>query len=427
MISREEIYQLISEHHNYVRSYINLIGSENVSSPIVKLALASDLIQRYTTHGSYSAYDRLESKVQESFSNLLNAEFANVKPISGTIANLIAFLTLTRRNDTIMAASLSCGGHKNYMDFGLAGILGLKHTSMPFDEKEWIVDVDSLNSQIEKVHPGLIVIGGMTFLFPQPVQEIVDLANEHGAKVLYDGAQVFGLILGGNFQNPINEGVDLMTASTHKTFPGPQGGIILGRSDYSTKTKELIRAIMANEHPFRIPSLAFALLEMISFGKDYTVHIVENARALGQALYERGFKVLCEHKSFTRTHQVVVDISNIGDSGEVTALLEKTGIICKQVMIPKDDPSKTKVAIYPPKKVSGLRLGVAEVTRLGMKKLDMIEIANIMEQALFKKENPDKLRKTSEQFKERFNKICFTFEPGTDAYEHYIKLSNRVV
>jgi len=182
---------------------------------------------------------------------------------------------------------------------------------------------------------------------------------------------------------------------------------------------------MANEHAFRIPSLGLALLEMSVFGEDYASRMVENARALGQALHDRGFKVLCEPKGFTRTHQVVMDISSFGDSEKVTSLLEEAGILCKQVMIPKDDCSKNEVATYPPERVSGLRLGVAEVTRLGMNESDMVEIATLIERVLFKKDDSKRIRKTVEEFREKFDKICFSSDTDADAYEYYIKSSTR--
>ena len=201
------------------------------------------------------------------------------------------------------------------------------------------------------------------FLFPEPVKEIrKEFPN---LKIVYDAAHVFGLIFQGEFQKPFEEGADILTASTHKTFPGPQGGIILSK-EHNKIDKYVFPGIVSNHHLHRLPCLLMTALLMDEKYKNYAKRVIENAKYFAQELYSLGFDVCAEDFGFTESHQIVVDVSKIGSASNVTDKLEKNNIIVNKNALPWD-----KSVINP----SGLRIGVQEMTLKGYTKSDFSELA----------------------------------------------------
>ncbi len=400
-----EALRLIELHDKFVRARLNLIASENIISPSARLALASDLNGRYTSHGHYADYQRLEDEVSTTFGRVIGAKFCSVKPLSGTVANMLAFLTLAKHGDRIIALKETDGGHKTFQQGGLAGALGLRFNPMPFKAGEMAVNLDELKREVKRVRPRLIVVGASLVLFQQPVREIVSIAQDENTRVMYDGAHEFGLILAGELDNPVKEGADIMTASTHKSFPGPQGGIVFSQ-EYGGNILSLLQNVFANHHPNRIPGLAIALQEMLDFGKEYTHQAVANARSLAESLHSRGLNVLCEKLGFTETHQIAVDVSGEGGSAIAVERLARAGILCKGIRLPRDEKSDRK---------SGLRLGTAELTRLGMKSSEMSDVARLMASAL-RAAHPSRIRREVLNLKQEYGKIHYSVDEGMDAY-----------
>jgi len=243
-------------------------------------------------------------------------------------------------------------------------------------------------------------------LFPQPTKEIVDLAEDNDVHVMYDVAHVFGLVFGRRFENPMDAGVAVMTTSTHKTFPGPQGGVVFSRAELSGKIGGVLSRVIANPHPNRIPALAIALEEIVTFGEEYASQIVSDAKALASALNERDIPALCEHRGFTETHQVVVDVSKHMSGEEAMLTLRKSGIFCTQTKIPKDEETGG---------VSGLRLGTAEVARLGMGISEMVEIAELIGRAVVDRKN---VEKEVAELKKPFRHVKYCFDEAGYAYDY---------
>ncbi len=408
--------RLIDEHHKFSSECICLVASENASSPLARIALSSDLIQRYTYHGHYKAYEELEKIVEKAFIKLLGAERCCLNPVSGTTANIAAYMLLSDYNAKYMALDPEHGGHKSFMEDNAAGILRMKRYSIPFIGRDMRIDVDKTIKLIREIEPTLIILGATVILFPQPVKEIVEVAREVNAKVMFDAAHVFGLIIGGKFPNPIKDGVDVMTASTHKTFPGPQGGIIFYSLKYEEKLKKIVNTLFSNLHPNKLPSLAITLAEMITYGNDYARQIIVNAKTLAERLNELGVPVLCEHLGFTETHQVVIDASKFGGGLKALEMLRSSGILCTAVKIPIDHGKNS---------ISGLRLGTAEVTRLGMKEDEMRIIAELIAQSLFKRKSFSEVKFKVRELKHNFNKVHYCFDSKINAYENFIKFIMR--
>ena len=319
------------------------------------------------------------------------------------VANIAAFFALTQPFDLIMALSVPCGGHISHDRFSAAGIRGLKVEYYPFNQEEMEIDVDETKKVALKLKPKLFVLGSSLILFPQPVKELAEVASEIGARILYDGSHVLGLIAGGEFQDPLREGADVVTASTHKTFFGPQRAIILSRKEFAEDVdRAVFPGVVSNHHLNTLAALVVALVEMLEFGKDYASQVVKNAKRLAERLHDLGFKVVGENKGFTTSHQVAVDVREFGGGAKVAKSLEGINVILNKNLMPWDDVSSSPDP-------SGIRIGVQEVTRLGMKEGEMEEIAEIIYARIVKGED-ESLRKRVVELKQRFSTLKYTFE-----------------
>jgi glycine hydroxymethyltransferase len=304
--------------------------------------------------------------------------------------------------------------------FGTAGTTrGINVEYLAFDNDEMNLDIDASAKNIREFEPELVLFGGSVFLFPHPVKELGDVAKEVGAYVGYDAAHVAGLIGSGYFQDPLREGVDAMTMSTHKTLPGPQhGALVSNREDLiDTLRSCAFPALLSNHHLHNVAGLAIAIAEMLEFGKEYHKNVIENAKALGQALYERGIKVLMEHKGFTESHQIVVDITEfektIGLGGDIEKTLEKANIILNRNLLPYDIAEGRHY-----QNPGGLRIGTSEITRLGMGKSEMTDIAELIKKLLIDKIDPKKIRNEVVEFRKEFQEIRYCFQSPSKAYEY---------
>ncbi len=272
------------------------------------------------------------------------------------------------------------------------------------------IDLEAAAEKMEAVKPRMVMVGANIFLFPYPLEELAEAARRVGAVLVYDAAMVLGLILGGHFQNPLAGGANVVTASTHKTFPGPQGGILFGKGEFGDRIEEASRSCFSNFHPHRILGVAVALAEMEAFGDTYAAQTVANAKTLASALCAKGMDVLCEGSGFTQTHQVVADCSAIGGAEKASAVLSQANIITSPFQIPRDDGTDN---------VSGLVLGTAEVTRLGMGESEMVEIARCIHRMVTGKSAPHRARAEVAELREPFQKIDYCFDEERQAYEYF--------
>jgi glycine hydroxymethyltransferase len=327
----------------------------------------------------------------------------------------------------MLALAIPNGGHisTGRKDFsGTAGAVhGLEVDYFPFDRNEMNIDVDKTKQKIEKIAkeenepPKLAMFGGSLFLFPHPVKELADAVHAVGAKVAYDAAHVAGLIAGGRFQDPLREGADAVCLSTHKTLFGPQGGAVLSFEPYAEQIKKAtFPSNTSNHHLHNMAGKAIAFAEMLQFGREYAGQIVENAKALGQALHERGLTVLAEHKGFTESHQVAVDITKHALGGDMEKALEKANIIVNRQLLPGDIQAGRHYT-----NPGGIRIGTSEITRTGMKKSHMNEVAEFIKRIVVDKEDPKKVKEDVIAFRKDFQNVHYCFETARNAYE-YIKI-----
>lgn len=403
-----QILSFLENHNEWRKNCINLIASENVMSPLCEKLYVSDLMHRYAEGLPFKRYyqglkyvDKIESLTEQEFKKHFNANFVDIRPISGTIANFAVFSALTKRGDKILTLGIQGGSHISHEKEGATGVLGLKVFHFVFNEKMEI-DLEKAEKKILKLKPKFIVLGGSLIPFPFSIKELRKICQKTGTKIIYDAAHVFGLILSDFFQNPLKEGADIITASTHKTFPGPQGGIILGNIDKELQKeirKKVFPGFTSNHHLHRIPVLYSALKEMQKFGKSYSKQIIKNAQFLASTLYGFGFNVLGKEKGFTESHQMGIDVKKFGGGAMIAQNLEKVNIILNKNILYKDE--------LDPKNPNGIRIGVQEMTRFGMKEKEMKIIAEFIKRRVVDKESLEKIKKDVIKFRKNFKKVKY--------------------
>ncbi len=395
------------------RNGLGMIASENIISPMVQKIVCSDLHGRYAEglpgkryYQGCTDFDTIESLGIKLAKSVFNSPFANIQSTSGTVSNIAALKALSKPGDKITAVSTADGGHISHARMGAVGLRDLNLSTYPWNEDRMEPDIDGACSLIRDLEPKVCLIGQSVFLFPTPLKEIAEAAHEVGSTVMYDGAHVLGLIAGGVFQDPLREGADIMTGSSHKTFPGPQGGFLLSSSEDEKLHKKLNNAIFpgvcSSYHLHHVAGKVVALAEFEEYGEAYAQNIVKNAQSFAQALASEGFDVLAESRNYTASHQVLTrhGDTDSGAGAKAADLLEQAGIITNMNMLPGD----TK-ALSP----SGLRLGVQELTRVGMGSNEMEEVASLYARVLIKGEDPASVKKDVANLKSNFQIIRYCF------------------
>jgi len=395
------------------RDGLGMIASENIVSPAVRDIVVSDLHGRYAEglpgkryYQGCDDFDTIEALGIELAREVFGASFANIQSISGTVSNIGALKALAKPGDNITAVSTADGGHISHARMGAVGLRDLTLTTYPWDEDRMEPDVDAACKTIREVEPKVALFGQSVFLFPTPMKEMAAAAKEVGASVMYDGAHVLGLIAGGQFQDPLREGADVMTGSSHKTFPGPQGGFLLSSSEDSAFHRKLNNAmfpgVCSSYHLHHVAGKVMALAEFKEYGAAYAKDIVANAQAFAAALAGEGFDVLAESRGYTASHQVLTRHGDLdsGAGAKAAQKLEQAGIITNMNMLPGD----TK-ALAP----SGLRLGVQELTRVGFTTDEMQDVAKFYARVLLHDEDPARVKNDVHQLKSEHQIIRYCF------------------
>ncbi|MHA1995614.1 MAG: hypothetical protein ACW97Z_13800 [Candidatus Hodarchaeales archaeon] len=397
---RMRLFSAQLQNHQQLRdSYLNLVASENVLSPLVRNALSNDLAGRYSSefYGGSNFTRKIIDDVEEYAKELFNCEYANVTPISGNICDLAALNSLTSINDKISMISMERGGYPFEIKAFNRNLIHL-----PFDKDEWNLDYRTLRNHLEKEKPKLIIVGASAITSPYKISEILDHVDLDSQYVVYDGSHVLGLIAGKRFQDPLREGVQLLFGSTHKTFPGPQGGLVLGNdldilgkvcSQFSIQTsehpfgKDHRTILVDNVHANRIAALGFAILEMLEFGEAYADQIIKNSIALGQALKQRGFDIFESlTNGITQSHQIIF-FKESEEGSTIKAELEEVGIFVDAF----------------------IRIGTSEVTRRGMKQKEMETIADLIYERLNTDRSTKSLKAEVKEFCAEFQDLSFCF------------------
>lgn len=317
---------------------------------------------------------------------LMGGAFAEVRPQSATLANLACYSAFAGPGDTIAALPRSAGGHVSHHAEGAAGIRGLRVVDLPYDTGRLDVDHAALPAFLHEHRPALVVLGASLMLFPHDVARTRAACDEVGALLLYDASQVAGLIAGGRFQRPLDEGAHLVTMSTYTSFGGPPGAAVV------TRDEDLARQVSVAAHPgltanydaSRLAPLAVTAAEHAERGAAYADRCLANATALASALDGEGFTVIAADRGWTASHHVAVDAGAFGGGDEAARLLAEGGVYLDSITLPG------RPADEPPR---GLRIGTQEVTRRGLDPAAMGEVAILMRRLLVDGRPPAEVRR----------------------------------
>lgn len=395
----QELEKLHQKHIDYRKKCLNLIASENYSSLSVRRYLTSDFGNRYGCYPNtmkpkereYAGtryIHEFEMATQELVKDVFHATYVDLRPIGGHMAGVATVLGLTLPGDLILEVSGKHWGHE--LVLLMQGDEHFKQTIrrgvLPFTN-DLLLDMNKLKEMIREEPPKFIILGSSASLFHDPIEELITIADEYNILIGYDFSHVTGLIAGGVFPNPLDQGADVMFGSTHKSFPGPQGGMILTKNSEVLEKigKALYPALVTSHHLNRLPALAASMIEMKKYGNAYAKQIANNSKALGKAMEEKGFKVIASGIDYTETHLILVDVGKFGSSRKMANLLEEANIICcgDQYFGGMDKE---------------IRIGTAEATRRGMEESEMKDIAEFVKRIIIDKEEPSVVAKDVERY-----------------------------
>lgn len=301
--------------------------------------------------------DVIEIAATEAVRVLMRSRFADVRPPSATLANLAVLTAFTEPGDTIGALPNAAGGHVSHRD-GAPRVRGLNVASIPYDYDGLDVDLAALPDFLAASQAKLIIIGASMMLRPHRVTDIAAVAHSHGIPVLYDGSHFAGLIALGLFQRPLQEGADILTFSTYKSFGGPAGGVICTNDpEVAERLSTAVYPVLtANYDIGRLGPLALAASELLADGGQYGRNCIANARVLGEALADNGLAVLGRPFGYTESHHLAIDVREFGGGTAASKLLARAGVFLSPTVLPLGDSES---------EAHGLRMGTQELTKRG--------------------------------------------------------------
>jgi len=404
------IEEIVAQQNEWRCNTLNLIASENVMSTRARRVLGSDFAHRYAEGHPGERYyqgtdkiDEIESWVKQQLKTLFSCQHMEVRPISGTVANDAVFSRYIKPGDVVMVNSTAGGGHISHHKSGSVGKYTKNIVDFPLTPDGYHIDCEATYALVKKLHPKVLIFGKSLFLFPEPIKDLVKICNDNETTIIYDAAHVLGLIAGKQFQDPLGEGAAIVTASTHKTFFGSQRGIIMSNMDkkeWWKIDKGAFPGSSSNHHLDTLVSLAVTTCEIIAFAEEYSKQTISNAKTLGRSLSEFGFNVQAKEFDFTESHQVAVDVSELGGGNEVARILKENDIILNMNLLPFEPLERVT-------NPSGIRIGVQEMTRFGMKAEEMERIAALIKKCL--KESCS-IGNEVRELRKDFQKVHYSFD-----------------
>ena len=327
--------------------------------------------------------DELLVLTEELARKVFGARYADVRSLSGHTADMAVLLSLTQAGDRILSVDPDNGGYPGITHLGLGSLLKLENLYFTYNDLAVNIDAKESAAIIRSKKPKVVFFGASFIPFPHPVKQLSSLAD---GECVYDGSHVLGLIAGGEFQDPLREGCSLMIGSTHKSLPGPQGGIILSNNEevFSKVAGKIHPGIVDNIHLDRVAALAVALSEMLQFGKPYAQAVVKNAQVLARALAADGVKVRGAPFGYTKSHQVLLDYE--------PSKLQFLASRMEQANIISDN---------------GGRLGTSELTRMGYGPGEMEVVAELIALVVLGKKPLDFVQKRVRSLVKQFQQPRF--------------------
>jgi glycine hydroxymethyltransferase len=403
------IEDLAQENHRlHDVEAINLNPATNVLNPRAEKLLASGMSSRaslghpgdkYET--GLGAIEQIEIITQELACEVFGSTYAEFRVPSGAIANLYAFMATTEPHDTIIAPPPTIGGHVTHHKGGSAGLYRLKTISAPVDATGYTIDIDALRTLAHEVKPKLITVGGSLNLFHHPIAKVRAIADEVGAKVLFDAAHLCGMIAGKVWPQPLEEGAHLMTFSTYKSLGGPAGGLIVTNDDEIAQTIDAIAypGLTANFDAAKTAALGITLQDWKSVGQDYAQMMVQTSKALAENLQNNGVGIFAAEKGFTTSHQFAILAAPYGGGQTAAKRMGQAGLLACGIGLPVAPVDGD---------LNGLRIGTPEIVRLGMKVEHMQTLSEFIAKSLNPSSNPDAIRKEVTEWRKQFSGVHYT-------------------
>ena len=402
-----ELGSFAGSHETGRREVLDLIAGHNLLSPTASAIQAR--IGGLTQSGNVGArlnsgtqwIDNIETVATELAKRLFRARYAELRPMSGSLANAVVILGLLRSGQRVMVSEGRHGGHKTYLRDGYARHMRLDYVPVPHEEidGEGELNLPQTIDDILRHRPDWIFLGSSRVLFAEPLRELQAAAHSVGARILYDAAHTLGLIAGRQFKDPMTDGVAVMTGSAQKTLGGPVGGLVLSNDpEIALAIASASNVLISNYSNYRIGALAVTLAETLQFGEDYAKDVIANARALAEALCSNGLKVVRGDRGYTLSHMILLDMKTEVAAKQAMAELELAGIASTRLALSNNYPAMT-----------ALRLGTSMVTRLGMGLEEMKTAAQLIRRVLVDREHPDAVRRDVLELVAGFRELHYCF------------------
>ena len=401
------VAELIAENRRiHERDCFNLNPATNVMAPRAEAVLAEGLGSRPSLgypgdkyEMGLEAIEEIEVIAAELAAEVFDAKFAEIRVPSGAMANLYAFMATCRPGDTIIAPSASVGGHVTHHKAGCAGLFGLKTMDAPVNAADYTVDVDGVRRLAREIRPDLITVGSSLNLFEHPVADLRAIADEVGAKLLFDAAHQCGIIAGKAWRDPLAEGAHLMTMSTYKSLGGPAGGLIVTNDAEMAERLDAIAfpGMTANFDAAKSAALALTMLDWLSFGRAYAEEMIETARVFAETLDAEGVPVFAGARGFTASHQFAVESAAYGGGQAASKKLYRAGFLACGIGLPIDPVEGD---------LNGLRIGTPELVRWGVTRDTVDQIARLVARAL-RSNDPGAMAGEVAALRKHYDKVHF--------------------
>src|SRR5487761_2533139 len=385
--------------HAYDEESLVLYAGTNVMDPQARALLASSLGSRPSLGYPGAKYETgleeaevIETGCLSLARQVFGAPYVEYRVASGSLANLYAFMALARPGDTLLPLAPPA-----------AGLYGLRIVDVPWDAERMRVDSAALAEVARRERPRIILLGGSLVLFPYPVREARVIADEVGASLMYDAAHVSALVTtdgSAHFQNPLEEGADVVTMSTYKSLGGPSGGMLLSRDPALAERIERIAypGLTANFDDGRVAALAVSLAGISLYGAAYVAAMLANGQALATALAQQGLPVVAASHGYTATHHIALDARPFSGGDHAARRLATCAIHTSGIGLPGEDVTGD---------FNGLRFGVQEVTRWGMGPDEMRVIAALVADRLLDRRPADAIAHDARALKSDFQRLRY--------------------
>ncbi len=384
----------------------NLNPATNVMNPKEEALLATGLGSRPSLgypgdkyEMGLEAIEEIEVIAAELCAEVFNAQFAEIRVPSGAIANLYGFMATCKPGDTIIAPPASIGGHVTHHLDGCAGLYGLNIVEAPVNADGYTVDLDGLRKLAKTERPKLITLGASLNLFEHPVAQVRAIVDEVGAKLMFDAAHQCGIIAGGAWLNPLDEGAHFMTMSTYKSLGGPAGGLIVSNDADIVERLDAIAfpGMTANFDAAKSAALAVSMLDWREHGAAYSAEMIKLAQSFANALDKEGLPVFAKAQGFTHSHQFAIEAAEFSGGQAASKKLRQAGFLACGIGLPIESVTGD---------MNGLRFGTPELVRWGVKCNHTPAIATLVARAL-RSSNPESIAPETKQLRQQYKQLHF--------------------